>query len=72
MQIIHIFILIYINPSETKNNGLETQLLLDTGASSSIIKYHAYIELCKTQQIEIRASKNHALAVNGEKLQLLG
>ena len=57
---------------KNKNNGLETQFLLDTGASSSIINYHTYLELCKLQHIEMKASKNHTLAVNGEKLKLLG
>ena len=28
--------------------------------------------MCKTQHIEMKASKNHTLAVNGEKLKLLG
>ena len=45
---------------------------MDKGAASSIINYLTYIELCKTQHIELKASKNHTLAVNSEKLKLLG
>ena len=69
----HIYINLYQSVGDkNKNNGLETQFLLDTGASSSIFNYHTYTELCKTQHIEMKASKNHTLAVNGEKLKLLG
>ena len=36
-----------------------------------MINYQSYIEICKTRHIEMRASKNHTLAVNGEKLKVL-
>ena len=69
----HIYINLYQSVGDkNKNNGFETQFLLDTGASSSIINNHTYLELCKLQHIEMKASKNHTLAVNGEKLKLLG
>ena len=55
-----------------KNNGLETQFLFDTGATSSIINYHTYNELCKTQKANLIKTKTNTVAVNGEKLMLLG
>ena len=48
---------LYHDRDKNKNNGLETKFLLDTGASSSIINYHTYLELCKLQHIEMKASK---------------
>ena len=57
---------------KNKNNGLETQFLLDTGATSSIINYYTCNELCKTQKIDLVKIKTNTVAVNGEKLKLLG
>ena len=57
---------------KSNNNGLETQFLLDTGSTSSIINYHASCELCKTQKVNLIKTKTNTVAVNGEKLKLLG
>ena len=71
---LHIYLNLYQSVGDTnKNNGFETQHLLDTESSSSIINYRiTYPELCKTQNLELEKSKNNTLAVNGEKLKLLG
>ena len=45
---------------------------MDTGASCSIINFHTFEELKKTQKVELVKSNTNTLAVNGEKLKLLG
>ena len=51
----HIYLNLYQSVGDTnKKNGLETECLLDTGASSSIINYNTYLEFCKTQHLYLK------------------
>ena len=57
---------------KNKNNGLETQFLLYTGATCSLINFDSYEHYCKIQPLQLNKSRSKKVAVNGEKLKLIG
>ena len=68
------YINLYQHPvgDKNKNNGLETQFLLDTGATCSLINFDNYEQYCKIQPLQLNKSRSNTVAVNGEKLKLIG
>ena len=57
---------------KNKNNGLETQFLLDTGATCSLIIFDSYEQYCKIHPLQLNKCRSNTVAVNGEKLKLIG
>ena len=57
---------------KNKNNGLETQFLVDTGATCSLLNYDTYLEYAKIQKLTLTKAQSNTFAVNGQKLKLLG
>ena len=68
------YIKLYQHPvgDKNRNNGLETQILLDTGATCSLINFDSYEQYCKLQPLQLNKSRSNAVAVNGENLKLIG
>ena len=65
------YIKLYQHPvGDKKNNGLETQFLLDTGATCSLINFDSYEQYCKKQPLTLNKSRSNSVANNGEKLKL--
>ena len=61
-----------MSETKIKNNGLETQFLLDTGATCSLINFDSYEQYCKIQPLQLNESRSNTVAVSREKLKLLG
>ena len=57
---------------DKKYNGYETQFLVDTGATCSLLNYYSYENLCNVQKLKITPTKSSTIAVNGERLKILG
>ena len=57
---------------KNKNNGLETQFLVDTGATCSLLNYDTYLEYAKIQKLTLTKAQSKTFAVNGQKLKFLG
>ena len=55
-----------------KNSGIEEPFLLDTGATSSILKYTTYREIGTLQNLELHETVSSTKAVNSNTLDLLG
>ena len=68
------YINLYQHPvgDKNKNNGLETQFLVDTGAICSLLNYDTYLEYAKIQKLTLTKAQSKTFAVNGQKLKLLG
>ena len=56
---------------KNKNNGMETQFLLETGATCSLIKFGSYEKYCKIQPLQLNKSRSNTVAVNREKIKLI-
>ena len=71
---IQLYINLYQHPvgDKNKNNALETQFLLNTGATCSLINFDSYEQYCKIQPLQLNKSRSNTVAVNGEKLKLIG
>ena len=62
-------------PPETlkKNSGLEIEFMLDTGASSSIINYRTFWEICQTQHpILMKRSTTQTNTYSGQVVPMIG
>ena len=70
----HIYINLYQHTvgDIKKHSGQETQFLLDTGATCSIINYRTFKELFFLQKVKLHERESRTVAVNGQKLKLLG
>ena len=56
-----------------KDSGLEIEFMLDTGASSSIIKYRTFWEICQTQHpSSVKRSTIQTKAYSGQVVPLIG
>ena len=68
------FNLIYFATGDTqKDSGLEIEFLLDTGASSSIINYRTFWEICQTQHpITVKRSTKQTQTSSGQVVPLIG
>ena len=55
-----------------KHNGFELQFLVDTGATCSLINFDFLQELKSLIDVKLIESKQKTIAVNGERLKLLG
>ena len=65
---------LYIHPvgDSNKHNGFETQFLVDTGATCSLINIDFLQELKSLIDVKLIEFKQKTIAVNGERLKLLG
>ena len=66
------YINLYQHPVNKKNNGLETQFLVDIGATCSLLNFDTYLEFAKTQRLTLTKAQSKTSAVNGQNLKLLG
>ena len=48
---------------KNKNNGLETQFLVDTGATCSLLNYDNYLEYAKLQKLTLTKAQSITIAV---------
>ena len=56
-----------------KGSGLEIELMLDTGASSSIINYRTFWEVCQTQHpITVKRSTTQTRTCSGQVVPMIG
>ena len=56
-----------------KDSGLEIEFLLDTGASSSIINYRTFWEICQMQHpITVKRSTIHTKTYSGQVVPMIG
>ena len=56
-----------------KDGGLEIEFLLDTGASSSIINYRSFWEICQTQHpITVKRSTTQTRTYSGQLVPMMG
>ena len=56
-----------------KDSGLEIEFMLDTGASSSIINYRIFWEICRTQHpISMKRSTTHTRTSSGQVVPMIG
>ena len=56
-----------------KNSGLDIDFMLDTGASSSIINYQTFWEICRTQHtIMVRRSTTQTRTCSGQVVPMIG
>ena len=68
------FNLFYFATADTqKDSGLEIEFRLDTGASSSIIKYRTFWEICPAQHpITVKRSTTQTKTYSGQIVPLVG
>ena len=68
------FNLLYFATGNTqKDSGLEIEFMLDTGASSSIINYWTFWEICQTQHpITVRRSTTQTRTYSGQVVPMIG
>ena len=58
---------------DNKDSGLEIEFMLDTGASSSIINYRTFWEICQTQHpIKVRGSTTQTRTWSGQVVTMIG
>ena len=64
----------YFTTGETqKDSGLEIEFMLDTGASSSIINYRTFWEICQNQHpITVRRSTTQTRTYSGQVVPMIG
>ena len=55
-----------------KHNGFESQFLVDTGATCSLINFDLLQRIKSLIDVKLIESKQKTIAVNGERLKLLG
>ena len=56
-----------------KDSGSEIEFMLDTGASSSIINYRTFWEICKTQHpITVKRSPTQTRTYSGQVVPMIG
>ena len=55
-----------------KNNGLSTQLLIDTGATCSIVNCDTFTQIGKIQPLVVMLLKKSPLAANGHAMPMKG
>ena len=56
-----------------KGSGLEIEFMLDTGASSSIINYRTFWEICQTQHpIKVIRSTTQTKTYSGQVIPMIG
>ena len=56
-----------------KDSGLEIEFMLDTGASSSIITYRTFWEICQTQHpITVKRSTTQTRTYSGQVVRMIG
>ena len=56
-----------------KDSGLEIEFMLDTGASSSIINYRTFWEICQTQHpITVKRSTKQTRTCSGQVVPMIG
>ena len=56
-----------------KNSGLEIEFMLDTGASSSIINYRTFWEICQAQHpITVKRSTTQTKTYSGQVVPMIG
>ena len=56
-----------------KDNGLEIKFMLDTGASSSIINYRTFWDICQTQHpITVKRSTTQTRTYSGQVVPMIG
>ena len=56
-----------------ENSGLEIEFMLDTGASSSIINYRTFWEICQTQHpISVTRSTTQTKTYSGQVVPMIG
>ena len=56
-----------------KDNGLEIEIVQDTGASSSIIIYRTFWEICQTQHpIKVKKSTTQTRTYSGQVVPMIG
>ena len=56
-----------------KDSGLEIEFMLDTGASSSIINYRTFWEICQTQRpITVKRSTTQTRTYFGQVVPMIG
>ena len=66
------FFNLYQHPVEDKNNTLESQFLVDTGATCSLLNYDTHFECAKIHKLTLTKAQSKTFAVNGQKIKLLG
>ena len=55
-----------------KDSGLETEFMLDTGASSSIINYRTFWEICQTQYpITVKRNTTQTRTYSGQVVPMI-
>ena len=64
----------YFTTGDTKkDSGLEIEFMLDTGASSSIINYRTFWEICQTQHpITVKRSTTQTKTYSGQVVPMIG
>ena len=56
-----------------EDSGLEIEFMLDTGASSSIINYRTFWEICQTQHpITVKKSTTQTKTYSGQVVPMIG
>ena len=65
------YINLYQHPVGDKNK-IDTQIFVDTGATCSLLNYDTYSEYGKIQKLTLTKAQSKTLAVNRQKLKLLG
>ena len=56
-----------------KDSGLEIKFMLNTGASSSIINYRTFREICQTQHpISVKSSTTQTRTYSGQVVPMIG
>ena len=71
-QHFHLELLQYAFGDKNKNNGLSTQLLIDTGATCSIINSETFTEINKIQPLIVTPLEKSPLAANGHAMPMKG
>ena len=57
---------------DKKYNGYETQFLVDTAALCSLLNFYSYENLCNVQKLTITPTNSSTIAVNDQRLKILG
>ena len=63
----------FVTGDNQKDSGLEIEFMLDTGASSSIINYRTFWEICQTQHpITVKRSTTQTRSYSGQVVPIIG
>ena len=63
----------FVTGGTQKDSGLEIEFMLDTGASSSIINYRTFWEICQTQHpITVKRSTTQTRTYSGQVVPMIG